>query len=379
MITEVIDFPIKKDGYVGTWLGASIGVIYGGYCGGVTGTGNCVPGWSPSFDSMYYRISISAKAEVSCYGHDYSMGCSCTCDGSIGRYSVYANVSYDCTPGEYSSKIVEDSGHDVSILSTKYNLKSGVNVTYTLSSCACSNSGSKVVYGFYSTQGLKIRVATYLEQSDVATVSVEQSPEFEDATCSVIVTLVKSSNSNIVQISSGKGIPKNTGECQLTYRARVSIEYPGKSDSKSSLDFEISKSVKVQMKKTQIITFLGPNDFIVGSLTQVVCESTSGLTDFLISSTSDKVTVLGNSLIFSSFGLFDLTIVQSGNDEYLESVIQVVVMVGIDNFNPILLSSGGYDYEVIYNTLLSLIVIRFLQISSVGTFIFYKRGGVYED
>lgn len=336
MITEVIDFPIKRDGYIGTWLGASIGVTYSGYCGSVTGTGNCNPGIAPAFDSIYYEISISAKAEVDCYGYDYSLGCSCTCDGSIGSYSVYANVSYECKPGEYNSRIVEDRGHDVLISSTKYNLKSGVTVGYILSSCACSDSGSKKVFGFYSTKGLKIRVATYLEQSDVATVSVVQNPEFEDASCSVTVTLVKSSNSNIVQISNGKGIPKSTGECNLTYRARVVIEYPGNVNSKASVDFDISKSVTVQMKKNQTITYNGPKDFIVGNLTQVNCEATSGLTEFLISYTSDKVTVIGNSLLFRSFGLFDLTIVQPGNDEYLESAIQLVVNVGIDNFNPVL-------------------------------------------
>lgn len=125
-----------------------------------------------------------------------------------------------------------------------------------------------------------------------------------------------------------------------------------------------SKELNLVAKRNQTITVSSPDNFIVGSIKEISVEASSGLSDFILSSESVHVTVLGKSLLFTKCGIFIVKVIQPGNEDYYEAVAECVCYVGIDNLSPVLLSSGGSDVKDLKVILCMLRVCLYLQAGS---------------
>lgn len=92
------------------------------------------------------------------------------------------------------------------------------------------------------------------------------------------------------------------------------------------------------LKKNQVITFKGPIDFVVGVLNNLEIESTSGLSNFVLSSDSEGVVIAGTSVLITKVGIHNVTIVEPGNSEYNSASLQIALICGIDCLSPVLVS-----------------------------------------
>lgn len=89
-------------------------------------------------------------------------------------------------------------------------------------------------------------------------------------------------------------------------------------------------------KKYQTITYTGPKYFIVDEPVLASASSNVGLSNFSLVSLDDSVVVNGMLVTATKYGVFLLTVIEAGNEEYTEISLIVSIFVGIDNFNPVL-------------------------------------------
>lgn len=111
--------------------------------------------------------------------------------------------------------------------------------------------------------------------------------------------------------------------------------------------------------KSQVLTFSSSKEFIVGVIQTIEIVSSSGLTDFIVTSVQDNIQIVGMSILILKVGVYQLDIVQLGNDEYDEANLSVSLVCGIDNFNPVLVEiiSGGSEG---YVGILEIILLEFI-------------------
>lgn len=119
-------------------------------------------------------------------------------------------------------------------------------------------------------------------------------------------------------------------------------------------------------KKSQVLEYTGPKDFIVGVLQRVSAVSSVGLNNFIVTSASEGITVIGMDVLCIKTGLFTITITERGNDDYETTSIEVALVCGIDNFTPSLteIISGGSDVKDLKVILCMLRVCLYLQVGS---------------
>lgn len=136
--------------------------------------------------------------------------------------------------------------------------------------------------------------------------------------------------------------PKDVGTYSLTATLNKYGNYP-----------KVSVSIQVDVISKQYLS-LSVRDLIVGSLVDLGIESRdrdgnlTGLDSFTISSNQEGISFVSGKAIATRQGIFDITIFQSGNDDFVEAELYTTLIVGIDNFNPVLIASGGYDVEFYY-------------------------------
>lgn len=106
----------------------------------------------------------------------------------------------------------------------------------------------------------------------------------------------------------------------------------------------VSKEVTVlAKKKDQIITYTGPKDFIVGAEQLLSAQSNVGLSNFIYNTTTVGVQIVGNVLVSLKTGLISVDVIEQGNDEYNAITTTVVLVCGIDNFNPVLIATNSNE------------------------------------
>lgn len=108
----------------------------------------------------------------------------------------------------------------------------------------------------------------------------------------------------------------------------------------------ISKTINILVKRQQEI-LVSVNDVIVGVLTDLGIESRNlegnltGLENFTLISSSDDLSIVANSVLANKCGIYTLTIYSAGDSNYAESNLVTTLVVSFDNFNPVLIASGG--------------------------------------
>lgn len=104
---------------------------------------------------------------------------------------------------------------------------------------------------------------------------------------------------------------------------------------------KVSVSIQVDVISKQYLS-LSVRDLIVGNLVDLGIESRdrdgnlTGLNSFIISSSQEGISFVSGKAIATRQGIFDIIIVQSGNDDFVEAELYTTLIVGIDNFNPVL-------------------------------------------
>lgn len=112
----------------------------------------------------------------------------------------------------------------------------------------------------------------------------------------------------------------------------------------------VSVSIDVKVINKQFIT-IGIEDLVVGVLTDLDLNSLdsggspTGLTEFSVTSNQEGIQFIQNKAISTKQGVYTITIIQEGNEVYERAELQSVLIVGINNLSPVLISSGGSDVK----------------------------------
>lgn len=138
---------------------------------------------------------------------------------------------------------------------------------------------------------------------------------------------------------SGNTVTPNQNASQVTVYVRSTHNYNGRT-------CQAQNSFTIPVRLNQEIYYTGPEDFIVGNLTNLSAQSSVGLTNFSYSCDQEGATVQDNQILFDKLGVYNIRIVEAGNDQYASKDITVSVVCGIDNLSPSLmeistLSGGG--------------------------------------
>lgn len=124
--------------------------------------------------------------------------------------------------------------------------------------------------------------------------------------------------------------PKSVGSYSLTATLNKYENYP-----------QVSVTIQVDVIRKQYLS-VSVRDLVVGSLIDLGIESRdkdgnlTGLDSFIVSSSQEGISFVDGKAIAIKQGIFDITIVQSGNDDFVEAELYTTLIVGIDNFNPVL-------------------------------------------
>lgn len=115
-------------------------------------------------------------------------------------------------------------------------------------------------------------------------------------------------------------------------RFSMRVTQPG-----NSTWFSASTTFTIEVKKRlQTIEYKGPKDLIVGNVFKLSATSSVGLSSFSYSLDQEGITIVGTTAICSRCGMYKLLVTESGSDVYESATIEVVLVCGIDNFNPVL-------------------------------------------
>lgn len=316
-----------------------------------------------------------SSAPVACTGSDYAAVESPQCFSGSGKHcSSYDTESYTRNYSityvdvvEYnktyswsttgSANLIAGTGYQV-LSNRRYKITGTGTITLNFSVATNCSSSGKITVNITSK---KVQVLNYNGPTSCVignsySISVTSTAGLTNFTYSLSDKTAGTITGNIVKFT-------KAGVYQITVTQAGNSEYQSAS----------VVGVIVVEKKSQTINYTGPKDFIVGVVKTLSAVASSGLSNFTYS-VNGNATVLGNQVLFTEVGLYSLTVVESGNNEYEAASLIISLVCGFDNFSPILIAAGSRD-EITsggVNTnhiLVALYFMRFLQFCTVRTFI----------
>lgn len=98
-----------------------------------------------------------------------------------------------------------------------------------------------------------------------------------------------------------------------------------------------TKDYSWNAKEEQILSYIGNDSPVVGDLVELSATSDKGLTNFTYSVDSEFVTIVGNQMLITKFGIYQLSIYEPGNDTVGDAELIVTLICSIDNITPMLI------------------------------------------
>lgn len=305
----------------------------------------CVSGTKWQCGNEVENTSCSgSSAPVACTGSDYAAVEYPQCFQGSGKHcSSYGTESYTrnytityvdvveynktyswSTTG--SANLIAGTGYQV-LSNRRYKITGTGTITLNFSvSTNCSSSGRITV----NITSKKVQVLNYNGPTSCVignsySISVTSTAGLTNFTYSLSDKTAGTITGNTIKFT-------KAGVYQITVNQAGNSEYQSAS----------VVGVIVVEKKSQSITYTGPKDFIVGVVKTLSAVASSGLSNFTYS-VNGNATVLGNQVLFTEVGLYSLTVVESGNNEYADASLTISLVCGFDNFSPILIAAGSRD------------------------------------
>lgn len=234
----------------------------------------------------------------------------------------------------------------------------------------CTQSNPCNVYRL-SASPLRFKILKSIGRDEVFTPELE-TPTFANGTITRSVFRVALSNSNLRYEVVGDNVriySNASGKCKITYTVTLYVKMSdGVTRTYVSTEcFPLSGEVEASVKYEQTIEYVGRTELIVGSIVELMSESSAGLTEFIYTCDESLATIVGNILIPKKFGIIPIHIVQPGNVDYSQAEIDVVLVCSIDNLSPVLatFSGGVHDLSVLIRALILIRVCMLMRVNSI--------------